>query len=128
VNDSASGSSPAADDLRLWKEQLQRLEAIAGAKSCAGRHWNGADTPFDKLIEVAEWMRTMPNNEQGVRELRRLAGESTADDFAVLSRFAERAESLNLVIAFQSAYDRKSTIHVEAERQAHLLAISAVSR
>jgi hypothetical protein len=39
------------------KEQLHRLEASAGAKWCAGRHWNGADTPFQKLIEIAEWMR-----------------------------------------------------------------------
>ena len=105
-----------------WKDRLQRLEACAEAKTAAGRHWKGADTPFDKLISVAEWMRSIqkvtPLSEQGARELRRLAYESAADNFAILVRFAETAESLNLVKAFQNAYVSKSTIHAEAQRQA----------
>jgi very-short-patch-repair endonuclease len=105
-----------------WKDRLQRLEACAEAKTAAGRHWKGADTPFDKLISVAEWMRSIqkvtPLSEHGARELRRLAYESVADNFAILVRFAETAESLNLVKAFQSAYVSKSTIHAEAQRQA----------
>jgi hypothetical protein len=91
----------------LWKERLQGLEACVEAKTAAGRHWRSADTPFDKLISVAEWMRSIqrvtPLSEQGARELRRLACESAPDDFALLARFAETAENLNLVSAFQSA-------------------------
>jgi very-short-patch-repair endonuclease len=106
----------------LWKEKLRRLEACVKAETAAGRHWNSTDTPFEKLIRVAEWMRSIqratPLSEQGARELRRLAYESTADDFAMLARVAETAENLNLVKAFQSAYVAKSTIHAEAERQA----------
>jgi Protein of unknown function (DUF4011) len=106
----------------LWKESLQRLEACIHAKTAAGRHWNSVDTPFEKLISVAHWMRSIqrvtPLNEQGARELRRLAYESTADDFVTLARFAETAEDLNLVNAFQNAYVAKSTMHAEAERLA----------
>src|SRR5260370_31507810 len=60
--------------------------------------------------------RVTPLGEQGARELRRLAYESAADEFAVLSRFAETAGSLNLVNAFHNAYAGKSTIRAEAER------------
>jgi hypothetical protein len=104
-----------------WKDRVQRLEACAEAKKAAGRHWNGASTPFDKLISVAEWMRSIqkvtPLTEHGARELRRLAYESSADDFGVLARFAETAEGLNLVNAFRSARSAQSTIYAEAERQ-----------
>jgi len=48
----------------------------------------------------------------------RVACESAPDDFAMLARFAEAAEELNLINAFQSAYGAKSSIHAEAERQA----------
>ena len=110
----------------LWKDRLQQLEACAEAKTVAGAHWNGADTPFDKLISVAEWMRSIqkvtPLGEQGARELRQLAYESGPDNFAMLARLAKMAESLNLVSAFQSAYAAKSTVHAEAQRQAERLA------
>jgi hypothetical protein len=105
-----------------WKDRLQRLEECAEVKSAAGRHWKGIDTPFDRLISVAEWMRSIqkvtPATEEGGRELRRLAFEGAADEFATLADFAERAESLNLVNAFQAAYAAKSSIHAEARRQA----------
>jgi very-short-patch-repair endonuclease len=106
----------------LWKDRLQRIEARVEAKAAAGRHWNGAETPFDKLISVAEWMRSIqkvtPPSEQGARELRQLAFESAADTFAMLARFAESAESLNLVNVFQTARAAKSTIEAEAQRRA----------
>lgn len=106
----------------LWKDSLQKLEASAPARTAAGRHWNGVDTPFDRLIGVAEWMRLIrrvtPLREPGAKALRRLAFESAADDFAVLSRFAKTADNLNLLNAFQSAYASKTTIQAEAERLA----------
>jgi very-short-patch-repair endonuclease len=106
----------------LWKDRLQRLEGCVQARTAAGRHWDGAETPFEKLISVAEWMRSIqkvtPLNEQGARELRRLAYESAADNFATLARFAETAESLKLVNVFQAAHAAKSTIYAESERSA----------
>jgi hypothetical protein len=106
----------------LWKDRLQRLEGCAEARTAAGRHWNGVETPFDKLMSVAEWMGSIqkltPLSEQGARELRQLAFESSADNFAILARFAETAESLNLVNVFQATYTAKSTIHAEAQRRA----------
>ncbi|MGY4432714.1 hypothetical protein ACVWWO_005191 [Bradyrhizobium sp. F1.13.1] len=66
----------------LWKDRLQRLEECAEAKVAAGRHWKGAETPFGRLIEVSEWMRSVqkvtPLGESGARELRRLAFEGGA--------------------------------------------------
>lgn len=104
----------------LWKDRLQRLEECAEAKAAAGRHWKGAETPFDRLIEVSEWMRSVqkvtPPGESGARELRRLAFEGSSDEFAMLVRFAEAAGSLNLVDAFQAAFAARSTIHAEADR------------
>lgn len=106
----------------LWNDRLQRLEECAEAKNAAGRHWRGSDTPFERLARVSEWMRSIrkvtPPAEPGGRELRRLAYESTSDEFATLVRFAETAESLNLVGAFQTAYAAKSTIQAEADRLA----------
>ena len=72
----------------LWKYRVERLEGCAEAKIAAGRYWSGAETPFENLISVAEWMRSIqkatPTSEQGARELRRLAYQSTADNFTVL--------------------------------------------
>jgi very-short-patch-repair endonuclease len=106
----------------LWNDRLQRLEECAEAKNAAGRHWRGSDTPFERLARVSEWMRSIqkvtPPAEPGGRELRRLAHESTSDEFATLVRFAETAENLNLVGAFQTAYAAKSTIQAEADRLA----------
>jgi hypothetical protein len=105
-----------------WKDGLQRLERCAEAKTAAGRYWNGVDTPFERLISVAAWMRSIqkvtPLSEQGAQELRRLACESAAEDFAMLVRFAETAQSLNLINAFRTAYVGKSTIYADAQRQA----------
>ncbi|MHC2722196.1 very-short-patch-repair endonuclease [Bradyrhizobium diazoefficiens] len=104
----------------LWKDRLQRLEERAEAKAAAGRHWKGPETPFDRLIEVSGWMRSVqkvtPPGEAGGRELRRLAFEGGSDEFAMLVRFAEAAESLNLVEAFQTAFASRSTIRTEADR------------
>jgi AAA domain len=106
----------------LWKERLHRLEGCTEARTAAGRHWNGAETSFDKLISVAGWMHSIqkvtPLSEQGARELRQLAYESAADNFAMLARFAETAESLNIVNVFQAAYAANSTIQAEAQRRA----------
>ncbi|MET4717142.1 very-short-patch-repair endonuclease/DNA polymerase III delta prime subunit [Bradyrhizobium japonicum] len=103
-----------------WKDRLQRLEECAEAKAAAGRHWKGAETAFDRLIEVSEWMRSIqkvtPSGESGATELRRLAFEGGPDEFAMLVRFAEAAASLNLVDAFQTAFAARSTIHAEADR------------
>lgn len=78
------------------------------SKAAAGRHWKGAETAFDRLIEVSEWMRSIqkvtPPGESGATELRRLAFEGGPDEFAMLVRFAEAAASLNLVDAFQTAF------------------------
>ncbi|MFB9268372.1 DUF4011 domain-containing protein [Bradyrhizobium erythrophlei] len=105
----------------LWKDRLQRLDECAEAKAACGRHWKGAETPFDRLIDVSEWMRSVqkvtPLAEPSARELRRLAFESESDEFAMLVRFAEAAESLNLLEAFQTAYAARSTIHAEADRR-----------
>ena len=94
----------------LWKDRVQRLGDHAEAKEAAGRYWKGTETPFDRLAEVAEWMRSVqkvtPPVEPGARELRRLAFESGPDEFAMLVRFA-----------FQKAYASRSTIHEEAARQ-----------
>ena len=65
--------------------------------------------------------KVTPLGEQGA-QARQLAYESAADNFAMLARLAEMAESLNLVSAFQSAYAAKSTVHAEAQRQAERLA------
>jgi hypothetical protein len=111
----------------IWKDRILRLEACADAKLAAGRHWRGADTAFEKLISVAQWMRlirkTTPLSEQGARELRRLACESAEDNFATLARFAETAEDLNLLRAFKSAYAANSSIHAEAKRHAAKVAV-----
>lgn len=104
-----------------WRDRLQRLDECVEAKAAAGRHWRGTETPFDRLAEVSEWMRSIqkvtPPAEPGGRELRRLAYESGSDEFATLVRFAEAAESLHLVDVFQTAYVSRSTIHAEAGRQ-----------
>jgi hypothetical protein len=105
----------------LWKDRVQRLEECAEARAAAGRHWKGTETPFDRLAVVSEWMRSVqkvtPPAESGGRELRRLAFESGADEFAMLVRFAEAAEGLALVDAFQGAFASRSTIRAEADRQ-----------
>lgn len=105
----------------LWKDRVQRLEDHAEAKEAAGRYWRGTETPFDRLMDVSEWMRSVqkvtPPGEPGARELRRLAFESGPDEFAMLVRFAESAADQNLVAAFQKAYGSRSTIHEEAARQ-----------
>lgn len=105
----------------LWKDRVQRLDECAEAKAAAGRHWKGTETPFDRLAAVSEWMRSVqkvtPPAEPGGRELRRLAFESGADEFAMLVRFAEVAEGLALVDAFQRAFASRSTIRAEADRQ-----------
>src|SRR5438105_15312427 len=67
--------------------------------------------------------KVTPINAPGARELRRLAYESTADNFAMLARFAETAEGLNLVNIFHNAYAAKSTIHAEAQRREERLAV-----
>ena len=51
----------------LWKEKLQRLEACVEAKTAAGRHWNSSDTPFEKLISVAQWMRSISESHASQR-------------------------------------------------------------
>ena len=43
----------------LWKYRVERLEGCAEAKIAAGRYWSGAETPFENLISVAEWMRSI---------------------------------------------------------------------
>ncbi|WP_316173010.1 DUF4011 domain-containing protein [Bradyrhizobium sp. SZCCHNRI2049] len=105
----------------LWKDRVQRLDQCVEAKAAAGRHWKGVETPFERLAAVSEWMRSVqkvtPLAEPGGRELRRLAFESGADEFAMLVRFAEAAESLALVDAFQRAFASRSTIRAEADRQ-----------
>lgn len=104
----------------LWKERLGKLEANSGAKVAAGRHWLDAATPFEPLLQVAAWMKSVRNwtplAESGARELRSLAFEGGPDDIAMLSNLARSAEELDLLGVFQKCYAQKSSIAAEAQR------------
>jgi hypothetical protein len=87
-----------------WKECLGKLEATLSAKAAAGRHWRDAGTPFEQLLQVAAWMKSVRNvtplAETGARELRHLAYEGAPDDMAMLSDLAQAAAELNLLGVF----------------------------
>ena len=105
----------------LWKERLGQLEANATAKAIAGRHWKGTDTPFEALLTVANWMKSIrqftPVAQNGARELRRLAYVGRRDDLTQVLELAELAKELGLPGAFQTAYKTGSTVRREAQRQ-----------
>ena len=106
----------------LWKEKMAPLEANHAAKVAAGRHWRSADTPFEDLIAVARWMKSIrnvtPSAEPGARELRRLAFEASSEEFSAVAALAERAKELNVLDAFKAAYAEHSSIRHDAERLA----------
>jgi hypothetical protein len=106
----------------VWKERLARLEASAGLKAMTGRHWKGAETPFEALHVVAAWMKSIrqvtPLAESGARELRRIAYAGASEDIAELLDLAARADQLGFLGAFQTAYAAGSTLRGEAGRQA----------
>jgi hypothetical protein len=106
----------------LWKEKMAHLEASHEAKAAAGRHWHSADTPFENLIAVARWMKSIRNvtplAEPGARELRRLACEASSEEFPAVVALAERAKELNILDAFKAAYAEHSSIRHDADRLA----------
>lgn len=115
----------------LWKEKLAQLEANRAAKMAAGRLWRSADTPFEELVAVAHWMKSIrnitPPAEPGALELRRVACEANTDDFAVIVSFANRAKELKILDAFKAAHAEGSSIVHDAgrlaERAAALMAL-----
>ena len=111
----------------LWKEKIAHLEANHAAKVAAGRQWRSADTPFEDLIAVAQWMKSIRNvtplAEPGARELRRLACEASSEEFSAVWAFAERAKELNVLDAFKAAYAEHSSIRHDADRLAERAAV-----
>ncbi len=105
----------------LWKERLAQLEANATAKAIVGRHWRGVDTPFEALLAVANWMKSIcqftPLAQDGARELRRLAYVGAREDLAQILELAELAKELGLPGVFQAAYKGGSSVRREAQRQ-----------
>jgi hypothetical protein len=101
-----------------WKSVVLQLEANQPAKTAAGLHWKSADTPFSSLIKVARWMRSIrnvtPHSEEGGAELRRIAFEGDSEEFTEIAQLAEEASRLNLLVAFQAAYSKKTTVRNEA--------------
>ena len=104
----------------LWKERLFQLEANQAAKSAAGRYWRNAESPFENLIAVANWMKSIrrvtPLSAPEARDLRRLACQGNSDDFMMIATFAERAKELKLLDAFKEAHAGHSSILRDAGR------------
>jgi hypothetical protein len=105
----------------LWKEGLARLDACAVARDAAGRYWNGPATPFDALLEIAKWMRSVRNVTplvvDGSRELRRILFEAPSDEIETFIDLAQAAEDLGLISLFRESYSKKVTVHSDAARE-----------
>jgi very-short-patch-repair endonuclease len=104
----------------IWKESIAKLEANEGIRFTAGRHWDGADTPFEELIAVAKWIKSIrdvtPLSEPGARELRRIACEGSSDEFALVVVFAETATEVGLMDAFKASYAARVSIKDNAAK------------
>ncbi len=102
-----------------WKEGLAKIEACTQVKAAAGRHWRGAATPLDAMLEVARWMQAVrkvtPIAESVATELRRILFEGTSDDVAIVADLARIAEELNLLALFHACYSKQSSIGAEAK-------------
>lgn len=105
----------------LWKEGLTRLDGCVHAKEAIGRYWNGTATPFDALVEVARWMRSVRNmtplSESGAGELRHILLEGSSDDVATYTAIARQAEELNLIALFHACYSKQNTISATAKAE-----------
>ena len=104
-----------------WKEALATLEESANARDFVGRHWHGAETKFDSILEIAAWLRGVqkvtPLSVSGARELRRLLFETTTEEVGVYSEMGETADGLNMLAMCQACYSNHTTVHAEAAGQ-----------
>ena len=120
-------SDPAEISRRLvfaaaWKDGITKLETDQAAKRASGRYWRSAETPFDMLIAVAKWMKSVRNvtplEERGARELRRVACEGSAEQFTQAIDFAARAKEIDLLGTYKAAASKRETIRGSAIRLA----------
>jgi predicted RNase H-like HicB family nuclease len=118
-------SAPAEISRRLvfaaaWKDGITQLETDQAAKRASGRYWRSAETPFDVLIAVAKWMKSVRNitpfEERGAKELRRVACEGSAEQFTQARDFAASAKQIDLLGTYKAAVSKRETIRGTAIR------------
>lgn len=105
----------------LWKEKLAALDAYKEAKDAAGRHWNGALTPFANLLEVARWTQrarqTIPLSGSPLAKLRGVLLSGSADDFAGFAAIADESAAAGFAAAVQSCAGQHRTLGQDATHQ-----------
>lgn len=101
-----------------WKEATDALEMSFFVKEMAGRYWLEQSTPFDALISVARWMKSVreatPPTEAISKDIRKLLFEGSAEDLFPVSELSEVVATSGILEVVAKCASEKTTIHAQA--------------
>lgn len=102
-----------------WKEAITALETSFLTKEVAGRHWAGQSTPFDALILVASWMKSVrditPATEPLSKDIRKLLFEGAVDDLIPIWDLSEVVAASDFVETMSECTSRNLVVHTLAQ-------------